>query len=61
LDRGRPYTAFKLSLRLPPLVLADLAVQQLKSLLEDNVSYQARAIFVPSGRVTGWNAPDITP
>ena len=32
----RPYTAFKLSLRLPPLVDAAQAVQELKTLLEDN-------------------------
>jgi acetylornithine deacetylase/succinyl-diaminopimelate desuccinylase-like protein len=37
----RPYTAFKLSLRLPPLVEAASAVQQLKALLEDNAPYQA--------------------
>ncbi|MCB2018034.1 MAG: M20/M25/M40 family metallo-hydrolase, partial [Hydrogenophaga sp.] len=38
----RPYTAFKLSLRLPPLVEAAAAVQQLKGLLEDNAPYQAK-------------------
>ena len=41
----RPYTAFKLSLRLPPLVDAALAVQELKTLLEDNAPYQARVTF----------------
>jgi acetylornithine deacetylase/succinyl-diaminopimelate desuccinylase-like protein len=56
----RPYTAFKLSLRLPPLVPADQAVQQLKALLEDNAPYQARVTFVPSGHATGWNAPATT-
>ena len=56
----RPYTAFKLSLRLPPLVPADLAVQQLKALLEDNAPYQARVTFVPGGHASGWNAPDTT-
>ncbi len=57
----RPYTAFKLSLRLPPLVPAEQAVQQLKALLEDNAPYQARVTFAPSGHATGWNAPDTTP
>ena len=56
----RPYTAFKLSLRLPPLVDAAQAVQQLKSLLEDNAPYQARVTFEPGGAATGWNAPDST-
>ena len=57
----RPYTAFKLSLRLPPLVDAAQAVQQLKTLLEDNAPYQARVTFEPSGVATGWNAPATTP
>ncbi len=53
----RPYTAFKLSLRLPPLVEAAQAVQQLKALLEDNAPYQARVTFESAGGATGWNAP----
>ena len=53
----RPYTAFKLSLRLPPLVDAAQAVQQLKGLLEDNAPYQARVTFEADGAATGWNAP----
>ena len=57
----RPYTAFKLSLRLPPLVDAEAAVQQLKALLEDNAPYQARVTFAPGGQATGWNAPDTAP
>ena len=54
----RPYTAFKLSLRLPPLVQADMAVQQLKALLEDNAPYQARVTFEGLSGATGWNAPE---
>nr|WP_315228250.1 M20 family metallopeptidase [uncultured Albidiferax sp.] len=57
----RPYTAFKLSLRLPPLVDAALAVQELKTLLEDNAPYQARVTFQPDGAATGWNAPATAP
>ena len=57
----RPYTAFKLSLRLPPLVEAASAVQQLKALLEDNAPYQARVTFEAASSATGWNAPAITP
>ena len=57
----RPYTAFKLSLRLPPLVDAVQAVQALKTLLEDNAPYQAKVTFEPSGAATGWNAPDTAP
>ncbi|WP_291517577.1 M20 family metallopeptidase [Acidovorax sp.] len=57
----RPYTAFKLSLRLPPLVDAGQAVQELKALLEDNAPYQAKVTFQGSGGATGWNAPATTP
>ena len=57
----RPYTAFKLSLRLPPLVNAAQAVQQLKTLLEDNAPYQAKVTFEVGGGATGWNAPDTAP
>ena len=57
----RPYTAFKLSLRLPPLVDAAQAVQELKTLLEDNAPYQAKVTFEGGGAATGWNAPDTAP
>ncbi len=57
----RPYTAFKLSLRLPPLVEAATAVQQLKALLEDNAPYQAKVTFDGLSSATGWNAPSTAP
>jgi len=57
----RPYTAFKLSLRLPPLVDAATCVQQMKALLEDNAPYQAKVTFESAGAASGWNAPDIAP
>jgi acetylornithine deacetylase/succinyl-diaminopimelate desuccinylase-like protein len=62
----RPYTAFKLSLRLPPLVDGHEASQQLKALLEDNAPYNAKVTFHPDGRAgalgaDGWNAPELAP
>ena len=57
----RPYTAFKLSLRFPPLVDAGAAVQELKKLLEDNAPYQAKVTFEGGGGTTGWNAPGTVP
>jgi acetylornithine deacetylase/succinyl-diaminopimelate desuccinylase-like protein len=62
----RPYTAFKLSLRLPPLVDAHAASERLKTLLEDNAPYNARITFHADGRAgalgaTGWNAPTLSP
>lgn len=60
----RPYTAFKLSLRLPPLVDGNRAAAELKTLLEDNAPYNARVTFHADGRVgaqgaSGWNAPGL--
>ena len=62
----RPYTAFKLSLRLPPLVDGHEASMKLKQLLEDNAPYNARVTFHPDGRAgqlgaTGWSAPELAP
>ncbi|NDF64824.1 MAG: M20/M25/M40 family metallo-hydrolase [Betaproteobacteria bacterium] len=57
----RPYTAFKLSLRLPPLVDAAAAVAELKTLLEDNAPYQANVTFHAEGAASGWNAPATAP
>jgi acetylornithine deacetylase/succinyl-diaminopimelate desuccinylase-like protein len=62
----RPWTAFKLSLRLPPLVDGNEASLKLKTLLEDNAPYNAKVTFHPDGRAgalgaTGWNAPDLSP
>ena len=57
----RPYTAFKLSLRLPPLVDAAQAVRELKTLLEDNAPYQAKVTFEGGGAASGWNAPSTSP
>ncbi|PTT87251.1 peptidase M20 [Pelomonas sp. HMWF004] len=62
----RPYTAFKLSLRLPPLIDGNAAALQLKALLEDNAPYNAKVTFTPDGRAgafgaTGWNTPELSP
>ncbi len=57
----RPHTAFKLSLRLPPLVDGAAATQRLKALLEDNAPYNAKVTFHPDDSATGWNAPALAP
>jgi acetylornithine deacetylase/succinyl-diaminopimelate desuccinylase-like protein len=66
----RPYTAFKLSLRTPPLVDGDVAAQTLKTLLEDNAPYNAKVTFCTDARpghegdasgASGWNAPGLAP
>ena len=57
----RPYTAFKLSLRVPPLVDAGACVSEMKRLLEDNAPYHARVTFHADGAANGWNAPEVAP
>ena len=44
----RPRTAFKLSLRLPPLVDAVAASQEIKALLEADAPYNARSSSRPT-------------
>jgi acetylornithine deacetylase/succinyl-diaminopimelate desuccinylase-like protein len=58
----RPRTAFKLSLRLPPLVDGPTATQQLKELLEADAPYNAKVVFkADHAAATGWNAPTTAP
>ena len=57
----RPYSAFKLSLRLPPLVDAAACVQEMKALLEDNAPYQAKVTWESASGANGWNAPPTVP
>ncbi len=57
----RPYTALKLSLRLPPLVNAPVAAESLKQTLETDTPYSARVSFEYEQAATGWNAPATAP
>jgi acetylornithine deacetylase/succinyl-diaminopimelate desuccinylase-like protein len=57
----RPYTALKLSLRLPPLVDANEAAEILKQTLETDAPYQANVSFHYEQFATGWNAPATAP
>jgi acetylornithine deacetylase/succinyl-diaminopimelate desuccinylase-like protein len=56
----RPFTSLKLSMRLPPLVDAATAIDELHRLLEQDPPYHARVSFEGSGS-TGWNAPAFAP
>jgi len=53
----RPFTAVKLSLRLPPTVDGDVATLELKRLLEADPPYGARVTFEPEAAASGWDAP----
>jgi len=57
----RPYTALKLSMRLPPTVDGEQATDALKATLEADPPENARVSFEPDHAASGWNAPDIAP
>lgn len=53
----RPWTEFKLSMRLPPGCDAVLAAQAMKHVLEENPPYGAKVSFVTEEPSAGWSAP----
>ena len=57
----RPFTAFKLSLRLPPTADAVKAGEFLKNLLEKDPPYGAKVTFQLEKAGSGWNAPALAP
>jgi acetylornithine deacetylase/succinyl-diaminopimelate desuccinylase-like protein len=57
----RPYTALKLSLRIPPTVDSTLALATVRQTLEANAPYNARVEFEADSAATGWNAPAFAP
>lgn len=57
----RPYTAVKLSLRLPPTLEPESAGQFLKTLLETDPPYGAKVNLDIEKASTGWNAPALAP
>ncbi len=57
----RPYTALKLSLRLPPTADAEAAVRKLVRTLESDPPYGARVSFRAEKGSSGWNAPALAP
>ncbi|WP_440222302.1 M20 family metallopeptidase [Dokdonella sp. MW10] len=56
----RPFTAFKLSLRLPPTADAVKAGEFLKNLLEKDPPYGAKVTFQLEKAGSGWNAPALS-
>ncbi len=57
----RPYTALKLSLRIPPTVDGATAAAEVKRLVTENTPYQAHVTFEADSAATGWNAPAFAP
>ena len=57
----RPYTAMKLSMRLPATVDGETASQAIKETLETNPPSNAKVSFELDQAASGWNAPEIAP
>jgi len=57
----RPYTALKLSLRLPPTLNAETAGARVKALLEKDPPYGAKVTFTYDKAGSGWHAPPLKP
>ena len=55
----RPYTAVKLSLRLPPTLDGDMAGQLVKRVLEQNPPYGSHVEFALEKASSGWSAPQL--
>lgn len=57
----RPFTALKVSLRLPPTVNANAAAECLRDVLQRDPPYGASVTFDCAERASGWNAPTLEP
>ena len=57
----RPFTAVKLSLRLPPTLDGDSAGALVKRLLERDPPYGCKVEFALEKATSGWNAPVLAP
>lgn len=57
----RPFTALKLSLRLPPTLDPVAAGQRLKTLLEADPPYRSEVSFAIDFTSPGWHAPAVSP
>lgn len=57
----RPFTAVKLSMRIPPRVDAQQATRALKEALERDPPYGAKVSFENEGGSIGWEAPTLAP
>jgi len=57
----RPYTAMKLSMRIPATVDGEAASQAMKETLEADPPSGARVSFTTDQAASGWNAPEIAP
>lgn len=54
----RPYSALKLSFRLPPLVDSSIVGKQLETLLTEDAPYHAKVSFQAEQTGSGWSLPE---
>jgi acetylornithine deacetylase/succinyl-diaminopimelate desuccinylase-like protein len=57
----RPWTALKLSMRIPPTVNGEAATKRMKETLEADPPYGAKVTFKTDQAASGWNAPAVAP
>jgi acetylornithine deacetylase/succinyl-diaminopimelate desuccinylase-like protein len=57
----RPYTALKLSFRLPPTLAPAIAATAIQQALERDPPYGSRVSFAVDSAMGGWNAPALAP
>jgi acetylornithine deacetylase/succinyl-diaminopimelate desuccinylase-like protein len=57
----RPFTAAKLSIRLPPTCDAKAASKAVEQLLTSDPPYGAKVTYKTESAETGWNAPELAP
>jgi acetylornithine deacetylase/succinyl-diaminopimelate desuccinylase-like protein len=57
----RPYTALRLSFRIPPGADPEACSAAVKATLEADPPYGARVTFTPGGAGPGWNSPPFAP
>jgi acetylornithine deacetylase/succinyl-diaminopimelate desuccinylase-like protein len=57
----RPYSAVKISLRLPPTLNGEAAGQLINALLTRDPPYGAKVSFTPEKATSGWHAPALAP
>jgi acetylornithine deacetylase/succinyl-diaminopimelate desuccinylase-like protein len=57
----RPFTAVKLSMRIPPRLNPDVATRALKEALEKDPPYGAKVTFEGEKASAGWDAPPLAP
>jgi acetylornithine deacetylase/succinyl-diaminopimelate desuccinylase-like protein len=55
----RPETLISLSLRLPPNIKAEKALELMKTKLENNPPYSAKISFIPLDYANGWVMPEL--